>query len=289
MLGSDILEVAIGLAFLYLLLSMVCSTVNELIARALKLRAENLRDGIQELVEDPNFTGIAQAIYQHPLVNSLEKRARPSYIHARTFAAALVDTVGGTASEVDDLRNAIATNASIPEALRTKLALVTASAATVAEAQGAVEVWFDDAMDRVSGWYKRKAQLITLVVGAVVTLVLNVDSIAFANDLIVNPTVRQVFVESASQLAASGPAGSPPPALDVAQIRAQLGPVGFSFGWSLPAEAATIEAWLSRAVGWLITVIAISMGAPFWFDLVNRLANLRATGPRPLRATEERG
>ena len=34
-------------------------------------------------------------------------------------------------------------------------------------------------------------------------------------------------------------------------------------------------------LGWLITALAVSLGAPFWFDLLNRLVKLRGTGTKP--------
>jgi hypothetical protein len=36
-----------------------------------------------------------------------------------------------------------------------------------------------------------------------------------------------------------------------------------------------------KILGLLVTVLAISLGAPFWFDLLNRLVNLRSTGKPP--------
>ena len=53
--GSTILEVVIGLAFVYLLLSLICSTINELLAGFMKLRARDLEQGIRNMLCDPEL------------------------------------------------------------------------------------------------------------------------------------------------------------------------------------------------------------------------------------------
>lgn len=289
LLGSEILEVAIGLAFLYLLLAIVCSTLVELGARALKLRSDTLKEGIGGLLEDKDFNTVADALYNHPLIKSLEKEGRPSYIRARTFASALLDTVVASGTAASDLKSVITANEAIPVRLRRQLEAVIPETTNPDEVRKAIETWYDDAMERVSGWYKRKAQLITLAMGIVVTVLLNADTLTFANSLLQNPAAREAFVASATEIAAASPApGSQVPTLDLAQVKTQLEPVGFGLGWSLDDKATKPEAWLARLLGWVITILAITMGAPFWFDVVTRLTNIRATGVRPKRADEER-
>src|SRR5438128_2428057 len=99
MFGSNILEVAIGIIFIYLLLSLICTAINEGIASISNKRGKNLFDGIQNLLNDPSFTGLAQKIYSHGLVDTISKEAfdaskpnrLPSYIPSNTFALALLD------------------------------------------------------------------------------------------------------------------------------------------------------------------------------------------------------
>src|SRR5437588_104924 len=129
MLNSPILEVAIGMILFYLLLSLICSAVNEIIEAWLKNRARDLENGIRRLLDDElanpdNFLqhvigkigrfftilrgrkldpalaktqGLATKIYDHALVRGLylDRKELPSYIPARNFALALMDLVGG--------------------------------------------------------------------------------------------------------------------------------------------------------------------------------------------------
>ncbi len=68
MLSLEMLNVAIGVIFIYLLLSLICSALNEFIEAKLKLRAVDLEQGIRELLNDPNGATFAKKIYNHPLV-----------------------------------------------------------------------------------------------------------------------------------------------------------------------------------------------------------------------------
>jgi hypothetical protein len=101
MFGSSVLEVAIGLIFIYLLLSLACTALNEALASVLNKRGAYLFEGVKNLLNDPAFTGLAQQIYNHGLVDSLSREATsprlgnrlPSYLSSATFSLALLDVL----------------------------------------------------------------------------------------------------------------------------------------------------------------------------------------------------
>jgi hypothetical protein len=66
--GSTILDIAIGMAFVFFLLSVICSTVNELLAGFLKMRARDLEHGIANMLCDPQ---IASRVLNHPLIKAM--------------------------------------------------------------------------------------------------------------------------------------------------------------------------------------------------------------------------
>ncbi len=112
--GSNILEVAIAVIFVYLLLSLVCTALNEGIASLLDKRGHNLVEGIKNLLNDPKFTGLAQQVYNHGLIGGIsqyasdpKKRTRlPSYMSPTGFSLALLDILsarGAIASQYGDL------------------------------------------------------------------------------------------------------------------------------------------------------------------------------------------
>ena len=81
MLDFSALDVAVGLFFLWFVLSLICSALNEIVASALKWRSKTLGEGIENLlsgtdVQTKEGTDLAQEVYNHPLIQSLSGRAR---------------------------------------------------------------------------------------------------------------------------------------------------------------------------------------------------------------------
>jgi hypothetical protein len=48
-------------------------------------------------------------------------------------------------------------------------------------------------------------------------------------------------------------------------------------------------AWLLKFLGILLTAVASSQGAPFWFDLLKKIVNVRLTGLNPSEAQKAFG
>jgi hypothetical protein len=91
MFNSGILDTLIGVVMIFLLLSLICTMVNELIALWLKKRAKELEKGIGKLLTSPQ---LLDKFYTHPLIKGLcPDERKPSYIPSRTFALALMDIV----------------------------------------------------------------------------------------------------------------------------------------------------------------------------------------------------
>ena len=118
MLGSTMLDVTIGIVFVFVLLSTVCSAIREAIEAKLKTRAAYLEQGIRELLHDLEGKGLAHSFFNHPMISALysggysraarggtagtkmlaDGGAMPSYIPARSFAIALLDIAAGKAA-----------------------------------------------------------------------------------------------------------------------------------------------------------------------------------------------
>jgi hypothetical protein len=273
--GSTVLEVAIGMAVLYLLLASFCTAANEWIARVMNARAATLEQALRELLSgQPGLAAggaeLVDEFYGHPLIGGLMKGGKhPSYLAARSFAGILMDLVTpehpGTIT-FDQLEEGIL---KLPKGnlRRTLLALIQGVNRDLGAAQKAIEGWFNDAMERVSARYKRRTQMWTLVVASLITVAMNADTIHFAGRLWLEPALRSMAVAAAGHatLAASDAA--------VAQL-------GQMIGWQ-GAQDWSVVGWLERALGWLLTVGAVSLGAPFWFDTLNRFVNIRAEGRSP--------
>jgi len=275
MFGTEILEVLIGLFLVYFVLSTMASALTEVVSSLLALRAANLEKGVKMLLQDDEAA--IGAFYAHPVIRALtppgESRfgvgqQRPSYIPADLFAKVYLAIPGDMGSAVNQVFAAF-------------------GGATHPDLEKNVAKWFDQAMDRVTGWYKRKAQLIILVFGAAAIVVSNADTIAIANALWQDDTIREQIVAVAQREADAGQASdsSAEDELDTSTaLRSELSSLQI-LGWEEanpdiedPRERPVGWGWASKLVGFLITLGAVSLGAPFWFDMMSKLLSLRRGG-----------
>ncbi len=302
MFGSEVLEVAIGVVFVYLLLSLICSAISELMSRAFAMRSSNLEDAIRNLLADPSR---AEALYNHPLISGLAKRGKfdlrvrragkPSYIPSRAFALALFDVVTDESAQAQTLEQVRASVATLPRDLqRPLLNLIDAADGTLAGARKNVEAWFDDAMERASGWYKRKIELVVLGLAVGISILLNADTFTIVNALTQDGRLRAAVVAAAEQAVRDKVAQGPEVTVqEVQKYQEQLYSLRLPFGWVANPDGKSRDPrrmpwtevdWASKFLGLLFTTMALSLGAPFWFDMLNKLAGLRSTGKAPEKA-----
>lgn len=354
MFGSVVLEVIVGLVLVYFIMSVICSALNEWIARIFAMRAKTLEAGIRGLLSDNG--NLKEKIYSHPLVRGLsrkgwwdreldkqsarrEKNVRllkkvpspksspgPSNLSAHRFTLALFDILTETGGQPsvkrgDGLSNDIDKDKSkvlqlgakemieslgngiekLPEGDKTRQALkallISAKAevdqwdSAVTAFRVSIERWFDDTMDRVSGWYKRKAQLIILGLAVVICLALNVDTFTIANSLYRDTNLRASVVAAAEAQAQKPVSEEAESELNVSELSGELLDLKLPIGWSArDGDARSVPGdfigWVVKLLGVLFTALAVALGAPFWFDLLNRLVNLRLSGKQPVKASD---
>lgn len=290
-----ILEVVIGLAFLFLLLSVLSSAVNEAIAGLLGLRARTLEKGIANLLtgsstSKKNRQGaeLVEEFFDHAIVQSYRKDGKkPSYLASRTFRNAVLDLNGlldvtsapGDADPIrlEDIRKQVEAqlkeitdaNAHLGSALT---AIWRSADRDVTEFRAAVERWFDREMERVTGWYKRQAQVILFAIGMVLAILLNASAVTAADNLWKDDGNRQALVIASNAQASAPSAGD---------AFHKLETLPFPIGWEKANRPSGIDGWALNVIGWLLSGIAVTLGAPFWFDVLNRVSNLRTAGLRP--------
>jgi hypothetical protein len=271
MLGSTVLEVAIGLTFCYGTVALIVTTLQEALASLFRLRANTLLAGVKSMLNDPRFNGLARAVYAHPLVNphtdgnAMDERelaSRPSYIEPAHFAIALVDSLWKVPGDFIQLRSAIET---IPDPqVRAAMLSMISRARDLQQFQDMLAGWFDNAMTRMSGAYKRSQLLISLLLALLLTILFNIDSIHLFRTLWQQPALAAHLKDV-------------PGALDPAVIDALM---TLPIGWNKFPPVLNADFALQVA-GWLITAATALFGAPFWFDLMQRVMRMRATGAKP--------
>jgi len=293
--GMSIIEVAIGLVFAYVLLSIFCSIINEFIAKVFSLRSENLQNGLKLLLSDPDMKGIAKKVWEHPLIkgNTLTKKG-PSYIAAETFSRALIDIVdkdskgaAKAAGTRDEIKAALE-NTDFPAEVKDSIkALIDDVNSNIGDLRKNLQVWFDNSMDRISGIFKRKLQKISIIVAAILAISFNVDTISISKELWKNPILRtQIADEVAVAVNACKDETNIeecPGFKGTEKIRKQL--EIFPIGWSESAITYLTDNFLLKLIGLFLTTLAVSLGAPFWFDVLNQLNSFRSTGNKPKAST----
>ena len=300
MFGSTILDVAIGLFLMYLLLSLFVSAINEAIAGFFKSRAATLKWAVQNLLRNSK---LVDDIYKHYSIKALHtvggkwtwgRWKLPSYIPSAAFSSAFYDTLKEELGEVGGVfgtKEAVTSRLKAQENRFSEIA--DAVAAMAEEAQGDVsrfkksaEAWFDQGMSKASAQYKRHIQKLTWCVGAVLVVLLNANTLHVVDVLYSNQVTRSAVVATAEQLAHQPPseAGQSVDKKAEAIVQSSL-PLGWSNTSYNPFRWFTVP---SAILGWLLTAIAISFGAPFWFDTLSRFVQIRST-TKPANASPPEG
>jgi hypothetical protein len=301
--GIPMLDVAIGLAFMFFLMSVICSSVAEIIASLFRIRAKNLETGIRVLLgnrakadqffRDWRILGLQTPKWTSP--NKTDKSRKPSYIAPGTAALALIDTLvpeaAKQARELDPNQKASADQiAAIQKEIdtihndqvRVWLTSALGDARKDLDAfRTSIEDRFNEVMDRATGWYKRKTQIILFVVGLAVAGGLNADTINVADRLARDEALR-TYVVAQAQKAGAADAPKSPTAADVENQIKQARASGLPLGWSgenIP-DYPLLVTILAKAAGIVLTAFAILLGAPFWFDVLGKAAKLRSSGNR---------
>jgi hypothetical protein len=165
------------------------------------------------------------------------------------------------------------------------MSMLDAAEGDVAKLKKSVEDWFNGAMDRVSGWYKYRTQWMLFSIGLVLAALLNADTIRIVKQLSTDSTLRQSIVAAASNVKppAAGPGATLQDQINLASTQISgLTSLGIPLGWDRAPDfpiqtAAALGSWLNMLLGWLLTAIAVSLGAPFWFDILNKIMVIRST------------
>jgi hypothetical protein len=311
LLNSTVLDWAIGIVFAYLLLAIICTTVNEWIAGIVSLRAKTLAKGIRQLLDNQkgsdNTLSFLQEFYAHPLISGMLAPGKtaadghPAYLPSRTFATTVMDlaTRGKLGSiTFADLEQGAK---SLPEGdVKTALlALLQNASGDLDRAQENIEEWFDDTMERASGWYKRQTQVFIVCIAAVLTIATNADTIRIGHLLWTNGTLRATIVEKAKNRAETGkeaanrtefvdyPDKDNPRRPEFKPSQDELKALKPLLGWTADDSLSDRRQWPSRLLGWILSIIAISLGAPFWFDMLNKLMNIRNAGQKPKKSDDQ--
>ena len=264
---------------------------------------------------------LTEAFYNHPLIKYLAEddyKSKPSYLTSRNFSQAMLDLLKGNQFAAGDdpgkfIQDALEQGKTQWKNHGKQVVInddtLSYLKALWADAQGdankfraALEEWFDVTMERTTGWYKKHTQAVLLMLGFLIAMAFNVDTIKIAGVLAKDPKLREQVIRQADNYIKTHKdqlnAGDTKVKdslhgiwtqadsllkTDIADVNKSLG-----LGWGCTSmkqhqnkcfhgEKVCLRSHfgISSIFGWLITAFALSLGAPFWFDLLNKLMKLR--------------
>lgn len=282
-------------------------------------RVNALAQGVPNMREPVRQDGLTLAIFGHPLVQSLQLRKaqgrvasvvnrlrrnpgnvrNPSYISPQMFSRTLIDTLVPDDAASVSMSAINTTIENLPAELPARKSLQTLfkrSEGDLAAFEKLIEEWYDDQMQRVSGWYRRWVKFVLAGVGLVIAVLANVDTLQITHSLYLDQPLRQAVVTQAD----SGTLcqNRPDPAARQSCADQELGKLnaaGLPIWWQGKClhgdlgrcfrygDSGHTGVWnvIGKLVGWGLTAFAVSFGGPFWFQALSRLGSLRNAGPPP--------
>jgi hypothetical protein len=305
MFGSGILDLVVGLIFVFLVFSLVVSGINEGITRAFEWRSRHLWAALRQLLDGdtarligdarpsvglqvpvgaspataagdivPRGAGLVDQLYAHPLIRELETavhlgKSRIKNIPSTDFSRALVDLLvqgSGEPAAIERVREYVG---HLPDGSPIKIPLLT----MLNEADGIEKLvtWFDSRMAALSATYKKHTRWVMLVIGLVVAVAFNVDAVGAAQRLDRDAALRAAVVHEATTVV-DACTSEPDPATCTRNEVSTVDPaIRLPAGWPDPNGVNGIQVF-----GWLLAGIALGQGAPFWFDLLRKATSIRS-------------
>ncbi|MEP7170457.1 MAG: hypothetical protein ABI855_13895 [Bacteroidota bacterium] len=328
-----IIDIALSMVFIFLLFSIIVSATIEMIQHWRRSRAYVLLDGIRTVLNDPLNKDFANILYTHPLIDSLKenKQSLPDYIQSKVFADALVSVISsqqllpefklipGTGTFdvtppqialrtpediLKDYKNAVdSLHHSDLKILLSNFCL-NVNDKDINKLQDNIAQWYDEYMKVVASWYKRKIIRRSQVVGIVVAILFNVNSIQLVKDLYKDKVLRDRVVATAIEYQKEYAENTANNGADTISVNHDLKqdmntikdaykkansldlPIGWEFqsdaGWQTIFKELMHDVWQKVKhpvswLGWLITGFAIAYGSDYWFNILSKFINIRST------------
>jgi len=305
MSGLAMLDAFIGLVGIYLTLSLLVTAIGEGISQTWGLRGRNLRQVFVGLIGQNATT----QLYLHPRIrqlmqydapsNWLRKQwlkfgfGLPSYIPPEIAAEVILELqLGAPLSQLQlsplEIQRRLqqlpdsATKQSLQQ-------LWLQSSADSEKFKTLVQDWFNDRSDRALGWFKRQLGVLQLGLGLMIAIGMNVDSIGLYQKLFADPLARQHAVQLAEHLATQPQLmaelcrSDKTQCISTSELKQQLSQSAPLLGRTAEMNVLPSEPWVW--FGYLLTAFALSLGAPFWFDILQKLMAVK----QKFRATDSAG
>ncbi|MBN8678738.1 MAG: hypothetical protein J0M29_10970 [Chitinophagales bacterium] len=285
-----VLSIIIGIVFVLLLFSMLTSAVVEVYHAFFASRGKHLRETMEIMLGKD----MCDKFYAHSYFRQLSSATKPKsskklpiWMEKGTFSSVLADILTPPNSNLSiPERIALIENEDLRKVLDF---LWRQSNNRVDVFQQKVESWFDDVMARAKDWFGDATKWRLFMIGVVLAGILNADTIQIYKSLSVNAALRDELVKNAETFVQSNPTVT---GIDTSKtfeqakqsltiskdlyVQTVQSPLGL--GWTdQGAIPADWWAWLIKIIGWVLTGVAVTLGAPFWYDMLRKLLSLKGS------------
>lgn len=283
-----ILSIIIGIVFVLLLFSMLASTVVEVYHNLFSSRGYHLRQTLEIMLGKE----LCDKFYDHSYFRQISSASKPNskvqlptWIDKDTFSNILADILTPHDSKLSiPERIKMVKNAELRKVLDF---LWRQTQGNVQLFQEKVENWFADIMARAKEWFMVATKWRLFFIGVTLAAVLNVDTFQIYRSLSANAAVRDELVKEAEAFQAANPSVS---GVDTSKTFEQakadyernkqtfknvvMMPLGL--GWT-PESPVPIDVlgWFIKVVGWLLSGVSVTLGAPFWYDMLRKLLAIK--------------
>jgi hypothetical protein len=330
--------ILLELAVVFLLVSMLVSAIWEYFIFLFKLRGSFMKKAIDEAFKDPAIhINLSDLLYKHPLVDRLKRSKKsgyvlPAYMPSSFFAKSIIEVLiqqyrynhTRIIQDKDSLERKVAYTPHTDDPYEQVKAMIEVfgitdsgryfrtfvnQSANLLDFQKHLELWFDDYMERVSGWFAIFSRWRLFAIGLCVAVVLNVDAVHIARsvssnlemqqklDLLLKDTAainrleREIAKKTANDPATGTLSQRTSSLIERYQlVISTLGRIEVPFGWKWmfpERKTPTGQGCVSMVFGWLITAFACSRGASLWFKLLMKLIQVRSSGIKPPKSIEK--
>lgn len=361
---SRYLDFLIALVYTIAIGSVCLSLIYEMLVYYYKYRAKYLKKLIDDVLDDKTLNlNFSELFYAHPQIDLTKKTYRhlPSYISSRNFSETLISMMIRTYESMDEkfvpdskggqvfIKPEVTTDcvsrfkSAVSKMHYSDLKILLTNFIDSSDGNrdklvNNISNWFDEYMNRSSGWYKMKSQKRMFVLALVLCISMNIDFFKVSGTLFHDKELSKHIADYAaihykqqedSMMAILKPVKTVPTDTssaneDAQQVNNDIDTINAQYrndsvraaiqldllrdnfhlidslykgnapiGW--PADGihkwqdvlrVNID-WLSKLFGFFISAALLAIGAPFWFDLLGKLVNLRKSGQKPTEVSSK--
>jgi hypothetical protein len=334
-----IIEIALSLIISWALFAIFCSILQETMVQLKNERGRFFKQQLlRQLNDAPNQINWASLLYTHPSFDILSRAYNkpPSEISAKTFSETLIEVVA-TAHKVQskkldtELMSALPANQYENQllndfSLATKVLVPSELVALLASSLNKAEIragglkdrtddkvynllveeisdWFNQLSSRTSVWYRKLTKRRLFFLGLILSVALNINSIALFKYFSKNPAARTALItyyeNNKTQLEVMAQkydqSAGPHDTItlkeiknDVVLLKTKIDSLvdanEIPIGWKQHPKKVSAQnnSWWENIlngmlylIGFVLTAFAASAGAPFWFELLKKAYTLK--------------